>query len=267
MNCKNPDRFQPKEGDYKIIFLHHSTGQIVWTGKPQGMNKIKNIFSKVSAVPDWFEQYNKAKGTNYFIREQNFPKGNPYPWDNYPYDYYNIWIKNAGSSPYMEEPTLEMLTSDYDLIIFKHCYPVGLIEDDTGDPIIGSNEKRLENYKLQYEALREKLHEFPEKLFLLWTGAANVKSQTNPDYAARTRMFFDWVKNEWDIEGDNIFLWDFYELETEGGLYLTENNARNSNDSHPSVDFGARVALLFCERIVDIIETNGQKTTLTGLPK
>ena len=40
------------------------------------------------------------------------------------------------------------------------------------------------------------------------------------------REFFQWVKNEWDTEGDNIFIWDFYELETEGGIYLTEKNAR-----------------------------------------
>ncbi|HJX35934.1 MAG TPA: hypothetical protein VJ280_03145, partial [Dehalococcoidales bacterium] len=33
------------------------------------------------------------------------------------------WVKNAEEKPYMEEPTLEMLTKDYGLIIFKHCYP------------------------------------------------------------------------------------------------------------------------------------------------
>ena len=113
-------------------------------------------------------------------------------------------------------------------------------------------------------ALKEKLNQFPDNKFLLWTGAANVESKTTEEYATRTRLFFDWVKNEWDMEGDNIFLWDFFELETEGGLYLVEKYARNSQDSHPSEKFGAMVAPLLCQRIVDIIETNGHKTTLTG---
>ena len=33
----------------------------------------------------------------------SFPKPNPYGWNNYPYDYYNIWVKNAGEELYMEE--------------------------------------------------------------------------------------------------------------------------------------------------------------------
>jgi hypothetical protein len=263
-NCKNPDTIVQDEGSYKIIFLHHSTGYVVWKGQPKGMEKIKNIFNEINEVPEWFHNYNLENGTNYFIQEQSFPKGKPYAWENFPYDYYNIWVKNAGDQPYMEEPTLEILTDKYDLIIFKHCFPVDYIEEDTGYPDVNSPEKRIENYKLQYEALKEKMHQFPDKMFLLWTGAANVEVKTTPEYASRTRKFFEWVKNEWDTEGDNIFIWDFYELETEGGLYLANSNAVNPQDSHPSKEFGSKVAPLFCQRIVDVIETNGQKTTLKG---
>lgn len=266
-NCKNQESPMPEEGSYKIIFLHHSTGSNIWKGKPSGFDVVTNIFNKVYSVPEWFKNYNLEKGANYFIKEQAFPRGEPYPWDNYPYDYYNIWVKNAGSEPYMEEPTLEMLTSQYNLIIFKHCFPVGYIEEDTGIPDIDSKERTLENYKLQYAALKEKMHQFPQNLFLSWTGAANVKAKTTPEYAQRTRTFFEWVKNEWDTEGDNIFIWDFYELETEGGLYLTDENARGSDNSHPGSEFSEKASVLLCQRIVDIIETNGQKTTLTGAYK
>ena len=164
----------------------------------------------------------------------------------------------------MEEPTLEILTKQYSLVVFKHCFPVGYIEEDSGSPDIDSKEKRMENYKLQYMALKEKMLQFPDNKFLVWTGAANVKDKTTPEYAQRTRDFVNWVKTEWDSEGDNIFLWDFYEHETEGGIYLTENNARDKHDSHPAKSFGEKIAPLFCQRIVDVIETNGMKTTLTG---
>lgn len=266
-NCKNPDNSMPTEGAYKIIFLHHSTGNNIWKGKPQGFDKIKNIFNKIYAVPEWFNTYNLSNGKNYFIKEQSFPKGEPYPWENYPYDYYNIWVKHAGDEPYMEEPTLEMLTKKYNLIIFKHCFPVGYIEEDTGNPDIESKDKSLENYKLQYFALKEKLLQFPTTKFLIWTGAANVQAKTTQEYAKRTREFFTWVKNDWDTEGDNIFIWDFFELETGGGLYLKEENARNAENSHPNPEFSSYAAPLFCQRIIDVIETNGQKTTLTGTYK
>lgn len=262
--CNQKTEVMPGENAYKILFLHHSTGMTVWKGGAARFEKIKKLFGREYDVPAWFNDYNQANNKDYFIKEQSFPKGDPYPWNNYPYDYYKIWVKNAGQHPYEEEPTLEMLTSQYDMIIFKHCFPVSQIIPDVGEPDIDSPEKRLENYKIQYEAIKEKLHEFPDTKFLLWTGAANVQSKTKPEYAAVAREFFDWVKNSWDIADDNIYIWDFYELETEGSLYLKDEYARNSGNSHPNPSFTSRVAPLFCQRIVDVIETNGKNTSLTG---
>jgi hypothetical protein len=262
--CNSPEMPPPGKNTYKIVFLHHSTGNLVWNGKATGFDVIRNWFSDVKAVPEWFIAYNEKHGTDYYIEEQNFPKEKPYGWKNYPYDYYNIWVKNAGQAPYMEEPTLEMLTSQWDMIIFKHCFPVGNIKEDTGIPDIDSEEKRLENYKMQYEALKDKMHEFPETKFILWTGAALVERKTTPENAARTRTFFEWVTEEWDTPGDNIYIWDFYNLETEGGLYLKDEYARNPGNSHPSKSFAGKVAPLFCSRIVDVIQNEGTQTTLTG---
>lgn len=265
--CKNEQKMIPPENSYKIGFLHHSTGNVIWTGKPTGIKKITSIFKKYEAVPGWFAVYNKTNSKNYFITEQNFPKAKPYGWNNYPFDYYNIWVKNAGESPFMEEPTLEMLTKDYNMIIFKHCFPVGNIQESTDSADLNSDKKTLQNYKLQYLALKEKLLSFPDTKFVVWTAAALVESQTTPEETARTREFVDWVVNEWDAEGDNIYLWDFYSLETEGGQYLKPEYAIGENDSHPNGTFANKVAPLFCQRIVDVIETNGQKTGLTGEPK
>lgn len=250
-----------------ILFLHHSTGENIWYGnRSTPRSVIRKTVYKESAVSWWFRQYNKTNGTDYTIVEQKFPKREPYGWNNYPYDYYNIWVKNAGSQPYMTEPTLEMLTRDYNVIIWKHCYPVGNILEDTGNPDIDSSEKRIENYKLQYQALKDKMREFPQTKFIVWTGAALVKSWTTEEQAKRTRLFFDWVKSEWDEPDDNIFLWDFYELETEGGLYLRENNAAKPNNPHPGNKFSGRASLLFCNRIVDVMENDGRGTTLIGEP-
>ena len=265
--CNDEPERLPGPETYDILFLHHSTGMTVWKGKTAKHAKIKRFFGVEYAVPEWFDNYNQKTGSEYLIFERAFPKGDPYPWNNYPFDYYNIWVKNAGNKPFEEEPTLEILTQDYEMIIFKHCFPVSHILPDIGVPDIDSPEKRIENYKLQYNALKEKLHEFPGTKFLVWTSAALVETKTTPEQAALAREFVDWVREEWDVEGDNISLWDFYDLETEGTLYLKEGNARNKYDSHPNTKFAEKVGPLFCQRIVDVIETNGANTTLTGQNK
>ena len=221
-----------------IIFLHHSTGNNVWKG----------------GVPEYFTKHNEKNGTNYQITERAFPSGDPYAWKNYPFDYWNIWVQNAGPEAYMTEPTLEMLTKDYNVIVFKHCFPVSQVLEDTGSPDIASEVKSIENYKLQYAALKDKLHQFPEVKFVAWTGAALVDGNTNAENAARAREFFDWVKNEWDEPGDNIHIWDFFELETEGGNVLKGEYAAAEDDSHPNEEFCKKAAPQFAQRVIDIIE-------------
>lgn len=236
----------------RIIFLHHSTGEAIWKGKT---NKYIYRLTRKGDVYKYFRSYNRNNRTKYQISAQYFPQSTPYGWNNYPYDYYNIWVKNGSNKPFMDEPTLEMLTSDYDLIIFKHCFPVSRIVPDSGSPDINSDIKSLENYKLQYEALKKKMYEFPHNKFIIWTPAANTKLKSKEDEALRTREFRNWILNEWDEKGDNIYIWDFYNYETEGGIYLTDNNAHSPENSHPSVEFSARLAPLFGKFIVDVIES------------
>lgn len=234
----------------KAIFLHHSTGSNIWKGKTSKF--MYKLFNK-GDVQKWIQKYNKENHTNYSIVEQNFPKEEPYGWNNYPYDYYNIWVKNGGDKPYVDEPTLEILTKQYGTIIWKHCYPVSHILEDVGKPDINSNEKRIENYKLQYDALKKKMHEFPDTKFIVWTGAALVQTRTTEEEAKRMNEFVNWIKNEWNEEGDNIHIWDFYSYETEGELYLKDENAVSSSNSHPNETFSAKVAPLFAKKIVEVM--------------
>ena len=252
---------------YKILFLHHSTGEAIWKGGSKSI-EIKGIHLGADYdVPKWFANNNKTKGTSYQISEKNFPNAKPYGWQNYPYDYYNIWVKNAGDQAYMSEPTLEMLTKEYKVIIFKHCYPVSNLIYDSTKSDINSPEKTIENYKMQYNALKQKLLQFPDTKFIVWTGAVMVQSQLSESNAKMARSFFDWVRTSWDSENDNIYLWDFYELETEGDSYLKPEYATSPTNSHPNKAFSRKVAPYFCQRILDIIENNGSKTTLSGIYK
>lgn len=247
-SCGPADLLQEDLGtEVQVIFLHHSTGGVIWNG----------------GVPEWFTDYNAAQQKNYQVTERAYPSGSPYPWDNYPYDYWNIWVEHAGSSQYLSEDTLELLTPVYDVIIWKHCYPVANLATG-GTPDITSSSKTLTNYCLQYQALKSKMRNYPQNRFLVWTGAANVEANSSESEAQTARTFFNWVKNTWDEPGDNIFVFDFWQLETEGGIYLRPEYAENAGDSHPNAVFAQTIAPLFCSRIVSVIQGTGDLTSLTG---
>jgi hypothetical protein len=249
-----------------IIFLHHSTGYNIWQGDRSTIkSKILRKLGGGSAVKSWFKEYNKKHDTNYEIEELYFPTaGQSREYGNFPFDYYDIWVNHDGLQPAGADPTLEILTRDHHMIIWKHCFPVGDILADTGQPDIHSREKRIENYKLQYEGLKRKMNEFPETKFLVWTGAALLEENTTEEQATMTRDFFQWVREAWDDPGDNIYLWDFYELETEGGIYMKNEFAAGPGDSHPNNQFSGMAHQLFCNRIVDVIQNDGKKTNTTG---
>jgi hypothetical protein len=230
----------------KIIFLHHSTGGVIWGG----------------GVENWVSAYNAAHSKSYQIVERAFPASSPYGWNNYPYDYWNIWVQHAGSQTYLNEPPLEMLTTEFQVIVWKHCYPVSAIAADTGSANASSATQTLENYKLQYAALKAKMLSFPNTRFIVWTGSALIQSETNPTSAARAREFATWVKETWDVPGDNIFVWDFRELETQGGLYLLPGYS--AGDSHPNSTLATMIAPWFGQRIVDVIEGRGDSGSITG---
>jgi hypothetical protein len=232
----------------------------IWLGKT---NRYLFKLTKKGDVQKFFTEYNKVNDTDYIIKEIAFPKSSPYGWNNYPYDYYNIWVKNAGEQSFMDEPTLEMLTKEYDVIILKHCFPVSRISADTGSPDINSDAKKVENYKLQYNALKKKMHEFPNTKFIVWTPVVCTKKQMTEEEAKRTFQFYEWIMNEWKENEDNIYIWDYYSLQTEGSLYLLDKNALDSDNSHPNAVFSAKAGQLFCKFIIDIIQSSSESISPT----
>ena len=254
VSCNKPvTQLTYKNPDAMVVFLHHSTGSLVWHGdiKP---NKRIYLKESICMVPRLIKEYNDQNNIKISVEERAFPKGSPYSWTNYPYDYYNIWVKNSGTEPFKEEPTLEILTETYDVIILKHCFPVSYILEDKGEGDINSDKKTLTNYKLQYNALRKKIREFPDTKFIVWTGAALVEKVTNAEEAKRAQEFAEWVKSEWDEPDDNIYIFDFRQIQTEGGLYLKPEYAASSTDSHPNTVLSKKAAVSLVDTIVKVVE-------------
>lgn len=234
----------PLPANARIAYLHHSTGWNIWAG----------------GVPAAIQDWNRANGKSYVIEEIGYPR----ELGNDPHDYWIVWVKHQGARHHRGELNLEDLVARYDVIVWKHCFPVSAIRPDSASPNVSSDERTIANYRLQYEALKARMRQFPEKRFIVWTGAALVEGDTNPASAQRAQQFFTWVKDTWDEPGDNIYVWDFHRLETGGSPYLLRANAASATDSHPNATFSARVAPLIARRIVDVLEGRGDTGSLTG---
>jgi hypothetical protein len=237
----------------KVVFLHHSTGEgVYYSGN----------------VPQWISTYNTVNSTNYQVSERSYPN-TPYDWVNYPFDYWNLWINNQCDNTNPNIECISKLAQEFDVIIFKHCWPGASILADNGSPSINSDIKTLANYQLQYRALRSLMDSYPNKKFIIWTLAPLHRLVTTTDEASRARQFVNWVKTSWLTEDakshSNIYIFDFFGYAAESSLtpvngkvnclkYNYEINHNDGNDSHPNTLANQTIGPLFAEFIVNTIK-------------
>lgn len=247
----------------KAIFLHHSTGGGVYQ---QGN------------VEDWIAKYNSDNKTNIEITETSYPNS-PWPWDNYPYDFWKLWVDGSCDPNQPGIECLNTLTQKYNIIIFKHCFPGASINSDNGAGNITSNNKTIPNYKLQYRALRQTFDNFPDTKFIVWTLAPLHRLATTSEKATRANEFSSWVIEEWLAEDQkehpNIFVFDFFGLAAElesntinGQQYCLKyiyEGSHSDNDSHPNTLANETIGPLFAQKIVDVaLSTTATMDTKTS---
>ena len=240
--------------DQKILFLHHSTGN--------------NLFYNGN-VAEYIQDYNTSHSTNYQITELAYPN-TPYPWDNYPYDYWNLWVNQSCNNDNPNIMCLDEMAINYDVIIWKHCYPGASIQSDNGNPDVSSSAKTLANYKLQYKALLNLMAQYPETKFIVWTLVPLHRNATNPAQAIRANEFVNWVKGSWLQEDgsshSNVHIFDFFgnaaemSANPENGVqycmkYAYEGS-HSGSDSHPNKLANETIGPIFSQFIIDAIEDN-----------
>lgn len=236
----------------KVIFLHHSTGEaLFYEGN----------------VQDYFSNYNSQNQTDYQITEKAYPDS-PYPWENYPYDYWNLWLNNQCNNSNSNIECLGSLCTRYNVIVFKHCYPGADILTDDGNPLISSSKKTLANYKLQYRALRDLMDAHPGNKFIVWTLVPLHRLATSTENAGRAREFVSWVLNDWLTEDGqnhpNIYIFNFYNLSAELNLSPSQGKtnclkfeyekSHSDNDSHPNLLANQTIGPLFAQFVIDCIK-------------
>jgi hypothetical protein len=231
------------------IFLHHSTGG--------------NVYAEGN-VASYISNYNSLHGTSLSLTERAYPN-TPWPWANYPYDYWKLWIGGSCNSTDPNIECLATIAADYKLVIFKHCFPGAGIEADLGTPDVSSDRKSLENYKLQYRALRALMDSYPTTKFMVWTLTPLHRLATSADEASRASQFVNWVKNSWLTEDGNehpnIIVFDFFSLIAElspdpdsGQQYCLKykyEGSHTGSDSHPNTAANQYVGPIFAQAVID----------------
>ena len=253
--------FPVKGYTQKVVFLHHSTG---W-----------GVYSEGN-VASWILSYNATHGKLIQLFDINFPD-TPWPWENYPYDYWKLWIDGSCNSGNPGIQCLNTLAANYDLIILKHCYPGADIQPNTGNPDISSSVKTLENYKAQYRALRALFDTYPNTKFMVWTLAPLHRLATTPETAQRANEFVQWVKNGWLVEDGNshpnIIIFDFFSLVAElnpnppnGIRYCLKYDYESSHtdsDSHPNTEANQYTGPVYAQAIANAFVTAIPVTGIT----
>lgn len=249
---KPPDTKPQDPG--KIYFLHHSIGGNILEG----------------GVVDAYKALRSGDTLNEVMYPNDNCRGS---WQNRPIDYHAFWINGVNDCT----PNWDFNTAvkEAKMIIFKSCYTHDAFSDDSSPEVqaIDADGNRPNNagvtsnnyisvYKKAMNGLKKKFKETPNTLFVFWTfpPKLNYSAQFPVE---RSIEFANWLRNEWDEPGDNIFLWDYRKLATDG----TDRNFPTKyaqGDDHANITFARKVAPLFAKRIANIMDGKGDSTSLTG---
>ena len=220
----------------KLLFIHHSTGaNLIHQGELR--HKLKK---KLPTLEFWDHSYNlwpfwqltarlipyqtglsdaegKLTGTDYKINITNTD----------PAGYADLFSQPVHSPP---DNAFSKVVSNFDIIMFKSCFPVTKIESD----------EQLGYYKKSYLRIRESIDRLPNKVFILFTPPPLRAEMTKPEYAARARKYSQWMKSEEYLgASNNVSVFDFFDV-------LADREGINANmlkriycpflffDSHPN---------------------------------
>jgi len=247
-------------GDENIVFLHHSIGGNLYNYPNNG-------------IEQYFVEHNVFENTSYSIDEWEYPGERdytPYPWNNYPWDYWNLWINPntpcnsdvCSGEGYRCMECIDPIINQYDVVVLKHCYAGSDILENTGNANVMFSTKSIENYELQYAALRDLFDSYPNTLFIVFTLPPRDKDSTSADIgnAARATQFSEWTKNNWLNNGNphnNIVVFDIREYLVEKDSdsdyfnFLKEEYVNVAGDSHPNDRANNFVGPIFGEFLIN----------------
>jgi hypothetical protein len=236
----------------RIIFLHHSCGHdlIEHGGVREGLTALGYEFYDHGYNDDGLRLADGSyTGTDFDV-----------PGDNTDPD----GIAEIFAQPLHDPPdnTFSHLMG-YDVIAFKSCYPTSNIWGD----------EHLAELKSYYLAVRDRMDQYPDKIFIVVTQPPQVPGASDLEEAVRARALADWLKSdEFLAAHPNVFTFDFFGYLAGEDNFLRADYRFDDYDGHPNERANQEIGPLFVEFIDGAIrgyEAGGPRPTVappTPLP-
>ena len=230
----------------RIIFLHHSCGQnlIEQGGVREGLTALGYEFYDHGYNGDGLRLADGSyTGTNFDV-----------PGDNTdPDGFAAIFAQPLHDPP---DNTFSYLMQ-YDVIAFKSCFPVSNVADDY----------QLNEYKSYYLSIRDRMDQYPDKVFVIVTQPPQVPAESDPEEAARARAFANWLQSDEYLAGHpNVFVFDFFGYLADDGNFLRPDYRVDEYDAHPNERANRDVGPLFVEFIDQIFSSIRTGEPLPTIP-
>jgi len=141
----------------------------------------------------------------------------------------------------------------YDVIAFKSCFPVSNIGSDG----------QLAEYQSYYRSIRDRMDQYPGKIFVIVTQPPQVPGSSDPTEAARARAFANWLQSDEYLAGHpNVFVFDFFGLLAGDDNFLRPEYRADEYDAHPNEQANRTIGPLFVAFVDQAV-----RSAHTGAPR
>jgi hypothetical protein len=221
----------------RIIFLHHSCGQnlIEQGGVRPGLTALGYEFFDHGYNEEGLRLADGSyTGTNFAV-----------PGDNTDPDGFAAIFAQLLHDP--PDNTFSRLMQ-YDVVAFKSCFPVSNVGDDA----------QLAAYQSYYRAIRDRMDQYPDKLFIIVTQPPQVPANSDPAEAARARAFANWLQSDEFLAGHpNAFVFDFFGLLAGADNFLRPEYRLDEYDAHPNERANREIGPRFVSFVDQAIRSAG----------
>jgi hypothetical protein len=205
----------PEPGVHQINFLHHSVGaNLIAQGdvRQRLTNRGYDFFDHGYNGDGLVLADGTSAGMNFDVPDDN----------TNPDGFAAIFGQPLNDPP---DNTFSHLMQ-YDVIVFKSCYPVSNIQSD----------EQLAEYKSYYLSIRQRMDEYPAKIFIVVTPPPEIPADSDAQAAARAREFADWLASgEYRSGHANVFTFDFFGLMADPSTNMLRGEYQSDEfDAHPN---------------------------------
>ena len=213
----------------RVIFLHHSTGEsLIEEGDVrEGLTALGHEFFDHGYNDDGLRLADGSyTGTHFDV-----------PGDNTdPDGFAEIFAQPLHDPP---DNAFSHLMQ-YDVIAFKSCFPASNIGDDA----------QLAQYRSYYLSIRDRVDQYPGKLFIVLTPPPQVPNNSDAEEATRARAFANWLKSEEYRAGrSNVFVFDFFDILAGPDSFLRPEYRVDEYDGHPNERANREIGPVFVDFI------------------